>query len=84
MNCGGGVLAAQAWGYVRPAHCEPVLAHLDRIVATLYELTHWAKGRPASGPSARRRADVALHYDRELDLLAIRKEQTAARGDDSL
>ena len=36
----GGVLAAQAWGYVRPAQCEPVLAHLDRVVATLYKLTH--------------------------------------------
>jgi hypothetical protein len=36
----GGVLAAQAWGYVRPAQCEPPLAHLDSVVATLYKLTH--------------------------------------------
>ena len=35
-----GVLAAQAWGYVSVAACEPGLARLDRVVATLWKLTH--------------------------------------------
>jgi four helix bundle protein len=36
----GGVLAAQAWGYVGAAQCEPGLARLDRVVAILWKLTH--------------------------------------------
>ena len=36
----GGVLAAQAWGYVSRSQCEAGLAHLDRVVATLWKLTH--------------------------------------------
>jgi four helix bundle protein len=36
----GAVLAAQAWGYVSAAMCEPGLARLDRVVATLWKLTH--------------------------------------------
>ena len=35
-----GVRAAMAWGYVGASACEPGLAHLDRVVATLYKLTH--------------------------------------------
>ena len=36
----GGVRAAQAWGYVSPSQCQAGLAHLDRVVATLWKLTH--------------------------------------------
>ena len=36
----GGVLAAQAWGYVSASMCQPGLAHLDRVVGTLWKLTH--------------------------------------------
>ena len=35
-----GVLAARAWGYVTVGMCEPGLALLDRVVATLWKLTH--------------------------------------------
>src|SRR5687768_9039030 len=35
-----GVLAAQAWGYVSAAACAPGLTRLDRVVATLWKLTH--------------------------------------------
>jgi four helix bundle protein len=35
-----GVRAALAWGYVGASMCEPGLAHLDRVIATLWKLTH--------------------------------------------
>ena len=35
-----GIRAACAWGYVPAAMVEPGLAELDRVIATLWKLTH--------------------------------------------